>query len=217
MHAFVLADSLLALVVSLVVAIVSTSVVVGRASNRWPSLRVQGATVAGYRDSLHIAGTARGTAPREVIALVAVAIAQLTYLVLSHALFVRTALRLDLWRVRPVAVRLVIVQSVFLVPAALVYLRAAIGLLRREGDSDPRARFTAGAYLAIRAMRVVAGLAVASEFSSGFVAWSRIYYALPGFALAFAAGAIMLRAANAADLVTTQRESAARGQQPAHQ
>jgi hypothetical protein len=88
---------------------------------------------------------------------------------------------------------------VFLAPAAFVYLRAAIGLLRHDRDADGRARFTAVAYIAIRAMRVVAGLAVASEFSRGYVDGSRVAYALPGFVLSLVSAAVLVRAANAAD------------------
>jgi hypothetical protein len=213
MHAFVLSQVLLAALVALACAIALTAMLVRRVARRWPATRAGLVTVAaGYRDALHVRGGGEGVRaiPRTVIAVVVLAFAQFAYLVVAHVLFARTALALDLWRVRPVAVRLVIVQSVFVLPASLVYLRAAIALVRREADADARARFTAGAYLAIRAMRVVAGVAVASEFASGYVEWARVFFALPGFVLAIVAAGVMIRAADAADAASVHEAPIAR-------
>ena len=94
--------------------------------------------------------------------------------------FAVIAVQTDLWRVRPLLVRLAVIQDVFLLPAAILFVYAAFRLVRRDRDGSVRARFTAGALLTIRCMRVVAGVAVASELSSGIVAWERIPPALPG-------------------------------------
>lgn len=200
MHAFVLIQTLAALAGSIALAGIVTLAMRRVCARYWPPQSTRRVTTAvGYRDGSHVEVVRSGRVDPLVTLVFFVAVAHAAFLVASTVLFAHNALAWDLWRVRPVAVRLVIIQSVFMFPAAFVSLRAATELARRTRDASTRARFAAVAFLAIRCMRVVAGLAVASELSTGDIAWPRLFYALPGLAIAFGIVALLLRAADRVD------------------
>ncbi len=129
------------------------------------------------------------------------AIAQLIFLLVSNAEFAVLAVRRDVWRIEPLLVRLAVIQAVFLLPASLLFLRAVTGLLEHRPGAGARARNTAAMMIAIRGMRVVAAVAVASELSRGMVAWMQIARAMPGVAAVIVEAAVLLRAAHRVEAV----------------
>jgi hypothetical protein len=105
---------------------------------RWPAMAHASMAGAGYRDSVRVEVVA-GRVDTRVQFVVAVALAHAAFFVLSNVDFARTAVRVDLWRVHPEAVRLVVIQDAFLIPATVLFLQAAFALVRRDVDAPARA------------------------------------------------------------------------------